>query len=82
MEKTELQHQGKSKLFALFGIPSRWGSQNDMLQQKIFEVENVFPDLEQTTTAKKTATKKLKIIQLITFIVTISERLLNFISTF
>ena len=32
LEKSELQHRGNSKLIALFGVRSSWGSQNDMFQ--------------------------------------------------
>ena len=35
--KSELQYQGNSILSALFGIPSEWGSQKDMLKQNCFE---------------------------------------------
>ena len=35
-EKKEMQCKGNSVLIALFGIPSIWGSQNDMFQLKYF----------------------------------------------
>ena len=53
LEKGDLQHQGKSILISLFGIPSMWGSQNDMVQPKYFRSEFVFSATVETKVMKK-----------------------------
>ena len=60
LEKSELQHRRKSKLIALFGISSVWGSQNEMYQQKCFPSNLVFLEPGETKALEKLIAKKQK----------------------
>ena len=77
VEEGDLQRQGTSLLFAIFGTPSKWGSQDDMFQQKKFSCKIVLFDSIETKLAKESDTKK-KEFQLLMFIRNLSNRYINF----
>ena len=53
LDKCALRVRGISIIIALFGIPSIWGSQNDMLQQRYFRSNISFSDPRETSVVKK-----------------------------
>ena len=53
LEKNELQHSGKSILFALFGIPSIWGITERHLPVEVFRSNIASSDPEETRANKK-----------------------------
>ena len=59
-ENIELQHQGKSILIALFGIPSMWGSQTDMYQQNFLRTNFVFFEPGKAGIVKRLIPEKLE----------------------
>ena len=58
-EKNELQHRS-SILIALLGIPSLWGSQDDIFQKKYFRSIIAFLDPGETRVVKKLIPKNWK----------------------
>ena len=53
LEKIDMQFQGNSRIIALFGIHSIWGSQSDMFQLKYFRSNVAFLNLEKLGYWKK-----------------------------
>ena len=53
LEKSEFQHRRISLLFTLLGIPSIWGSQNDVFQLKYLRSKIEFFDCGKTRVMKK-----------------------------
>ena len=83
--KSELQHQGNWKLIALFGIPSMWGSRNDIIQQKYFRRKFVFSDPWQAGKLdgeEDCYQKAQKTIQITTLIFTLLNRFIHFLQIF
>ena len=74
LERSEFQLLGNSKMFALFGFPSRWESQNDMFQLKcLWSLIGLFDP--KTLWEWKRLLPKTSKIQIITFIVKVLKKI-------
>ena len=60
LEKSLLRHERNSLKIELFGIPSMWRSQNDILQQKYFRSNFVFSDPGKLGEQKELSPKQLE----------------------
>ena len=58
LEKGELQLRRNSVLIAVFGIPSIWGSQNDMFHKKCSRSNIALSDTGETRVVKKNLAAK------------------------
>ena len=60
LEKSDLQHQRKSLVTAVFGIPSIWEPQKNMFQQNYLRSEFVLTNAGEAGIVRKADTRKLK----------------------